>query len=112
MAPSITVNVSGWALVGARELELLTHGEDIESSSLDPLAERGTRVPCRGAVVHGRSAAMVALGEDAWLLLVGARRSGGVGVGSGRSLVEEAHDVCLGGYLRFWAGISKCRGSE
>jgi hypothetical protein len=39
----------------------------------------------------GGGSGVIAFGEDAWFLLMGAGRSGGVWVGSGGSPVEEAH---------------------
>jgi hypothetical protein len=68
------------------------HGHNIKRGSLDPLSEGGTRVPRWSAIVSVRgSNAMLTLGEDARLLLVGACCGSRVRVGGGSAPVEETH---------------------
>lgn len=68
------------------------HSDDVQGSSLDPLSKGRARVPGRSAIVC-RTRSMVALREDARLLLVGARCGCRVGIGGGSSPVEETHVV-------------------
>lgn len=55
----------------------------------------------------GGGSGVIAFGEDAWFLLMGAGRSGGVWVGSGGSPVEEAHCGVFQADGQSLVGVSK-----
>ena len=68
-----------------------SHGDNVESCCLDPLAKGRAGVPGASVMVGAANASAILACKDARLLLVGAGGSGGVCRSGVVALVEETH---------------------